>query len=133
MKAALVAATVGVLLVIWLAFCAWKREDGTDWNPLVLDDSQLEGKWLADTAELQLMKGRYLCSGAGCPECSTQGKWFREGDFYVRFETDSGKVQVLRLGIRESHLVVAAGATASDPDLWHPNVKFTKQHPWLSQ
>jgi hypothetical protein len=133
MKPTLVIAAAAALLFALLAFGAWVREDDTDWNPFVRDQAQLEGRWLAEAAELQVAGGKYQCAGAACAAFGTEGRWYRVGDFYVRVEPVSGVPQLLRLGIRGAMLVAAAGATASDPDQWNPEVKFTRLKPWRPQ
>jgi len=113
-----------------LLFGAATRNVGMNWNPLLRTISEVEGDWIAESTVLKVRDGMYECSGAGCGDLGGRGTWLREGDFYVKASPTSQEPQLLRLGLRGTELIVATGAGPGDPDLWNPQVKFTRARPW---
>ena len=105
-------AAAGGALLVGVVTCAaalWWEEQ-IDFNPLVRSPSQLTGTWQDGASRLDLhADGRYTCGGETCAQIGAEGRWLREGDFYIVFRPLRGHEVSWRMVVREQHLWLAAG------------------------
>jgi hypothetical protein len=114
------------LLGLGLAGLA-NRDDGTDWNPLVRSESELQGGWTSGATALRLeIDGKFSCAGPSCVNVASGGRWSRSGDFYIALSATTGGSAVWRIAKRDGQLQLLSGKVEGDPDLWRVDAVYTK-------